>query len=142
MQRALAEVLAPGQWFFDIGAHHGFFSLLALRRGAQVMAWDIDPAARAEFRRNTGMECRPVDARRERWTDLPAPDVVKLDVDGAEVEVLRRLLLARPPRVLLVECHSYTLERECWSLLSGWQRHLTESSTNHHPRLFAIRRSP
>ncbi len=50
----------------------------------------------------------------------PPPDLVKMDIEGAEVMALagsRRLLAERPPRVWLIEVHSDSLDREVRAIL-------------------------
>jgi FkbM family methyltransferase len=52
VQHALASVLRPGTTFWDVGAHIGFFSLLASRlvgHGGRVLAFEPMPANRARL---------------------------------------------------------------------------------------------
>jgi FkbM family methyltransferase len=56
----------------------------------------------------------------------PPPDLMKIDVEGAEVDVLlgaSRLLAERHPKIIL-EAHSRSLERECTELLAGAGYHV------------------
>ena len=147
------ELIKPGDTVFDIGAHVGYFTLLASRivgRGGRVVAFeplpvnlaylrrhknvnrrrnvDILPVAvgqregqmALEFRSGTGrgrlttdgtaghIHVRVVnlDALWERGA-LPEPDVIKMDVEGAECEALRGAsrLLARCRPVILLSVH-------------------------------------
>jgi len=53
--------------------------------------------------------------------EIVAPCLVKIDVEGAEVEVLNgaRRLLARAGIRWIIETHSAALERECMEILRG-----------------------
>ena len=42
VQRVLHERMKPGNVLYDVGAHIGFYSLLAARQGAQVFAFEPD----------------------------------------------------------------------------------------------------
>ncbi len=148
VQRALAELLRPGMTFWDVGAHIGFFSLLAarfvtstghveafepfppnqVRLGASIQlnhatAVSIHGVAlsavtgTASFHAsssslmgslvpngsNTPMPVRCIRAD-DAVATIRAPDVVKIDVEGAELAVLRgasRMLASVRPTVLL-----------------------------------------
>lgn len=63
--------------------------------------------------------------------EIPPPDLVKIDVEGAEAMVLKgaeRLLREHRPR-LFMEIHSRSLARECSALLSpvGYKIHVLET---------------
>jgi FkbM family methyltransferase len=149
LQEVLWARLRPGGVFWDVGAHIGFFSVLASRRVdtcGRVVAIEPSPENLARLRRvlalndasnvailplavlersgdagflpsgssSTGtvvgagaadavrVHARSLDGLLEY---LPRPDVVKIDVEGAEVSVLRggRRLLAEDNPLLVVE---------------------------------------
>jgi FkbM family methyltransferase len=154
VQSALKETLQPGMCFWDVGAHAGFFSLIAARLvgpTGEVRSFEplvvnrsrLDANAKlngfahvfthgvalgaeeseVEFRRDPstfkGSLARPHESAQSekvvvRQTTIDAlsdtlavPDVIKIDAEGAELDVVRgalRLLLGRRP-VLIVEIH-------------------------------------
>ncbi len=136
------RLCAPGRRCFDIGGFDGYYSLVMARlTGAEVVAFDADPAACERIRRNCAANPpagERVSVRRAfvafetnraenciaiddalRNGELFVPDVVKVDVDRAEASVLSGasgLLATRRPH-LIVEVHSVELERECGDLL-------------------------
>lgn len=157
LQQFLTNHLRPGMVFYDVGAHIGFFSLLAARlvgREGKVFSFEAAPenvnrlmenARRNGFEQITIVpaavwkECRQLRFQRASddssrntgrvvLTQAAAPElieveavtldhfaqqhlfpqVIKIDVEGAEVEVLegaQKILAAEPP-VLLCEVHS------------------------------------
>lgn len=150
-RRVFADALAPGMTVADVGAHVGYYTILAARRvGPAGTVHAVEPCAEtlAFLERNlalnevTNVVVHPYAAgaaRRNRVLHVtgssdshgfyPHPltetlrtvevaetplsevldgrvDVVKIDVEGAEIEVLdgmREALLEAPPRSLLVE---------------------------------------
>src|SRR5207248_11549800 len=134
----------PGTNAFDVGAREGYVTLALARlsAGGRVLAVEADPAELARLRRNIALNSslpRPPDVRLARVTgrtgaerdvtldDLAfsaegfLPDLVKLDVEGWELQALQggeRLLAERKPH-LVVETHSAELERGCLALLAG-----------------------
>ena len=162
-QRAFAAEVRPGAVVFDIGAHVGFYSLLAAilsRPGGRVFAFEPLPSNAANLRHHVAlnhvavevMEAavadRDADAQFEAGIDsytgslgnqgapvrvvtidslctaakLPQPDMVKIDVEGAEALVLRgareTIRLARP--VVFVAVHGTAVRTECLELLQGF----------------------
>jgi FkbM family methyltransferase len=149
LQDALVRLLRPGMAVWDVGAHIGFFSLLAARlvgregvvhafepmsanrarleaglalnAGAGVVVHDRAVSAtpgRAELHAHehttmwslleTGRQGQPVEVVTldQLAGELGAPQLVKIDVEGAEVDVLRggeRLLGGEARPALLVE---------------------------------------
>jgi FkbM family methyltransferase len=164
VQQAVADILKPGATFWDIGAHIGFFSLLASRlvgdagrvhafepmtenrkrllaavelnqgnnltvhavavAGASGEAvlhahlsttmWTLVP--KREETAGITVPCSTLD---EMAQSLASPDLIKIDVEGAEVSVLRGgsefLQRARPP--LIVEFSDEITFAEARSLL-------------------------
>jgi FkbM family methyltransferase len=149
LQDALVRLLGPGMTVWDVGAHIGFFSLLAARlvgSGGAVHAFEPMAANRERLTAgvalneaaNVVVHDRAVSARpgsaelhahehSTMWSlldtgragepvdvvtldllagELGAPDLVKIDVEGAEVDVLRggaTLLAGEARPALLVE---------------------------------------
>lgn len=149
VQRAIVDALHPGETFWDIGAHTGFFTLLAARHtGPSGRVVAVEPASITRARleagialngfRNvtvlpfalTGTTGEAVLYRHgatSMWTLLPElgegpgelvetrtlseladlaepPDLIKLDVEGAELDVLARgaaFLRERHPKVIV-----------------------------------------
>jgi len=118
---AYQKHVRPGVCVLDVGAADGLTSLLYARLGATVIAFEPDPTAASRFAKN--LELNPLLATRitlvqdyYRPGNYPEPGFVKIDVDGAECDVLR-LMPGRPP-CLIVETHSEDLESECRQLLA------------------------
>jgi len=155
--RAFSDAVREGAVVLDIGAHLGYFAVLAAKRGATVVAFEPNPRTVPHLRRNlelNGVADRvrivqravgaepgtatfflsragdesslaahspedepvtvqvvPVDAE----TDGLRVDVVKMDVEGGEVEALRgmrrTLEEASAGVVLFVERNRHALER-------------------------------
>ena len=163
VQEALAGLLRPGMTFWDIGAHIGFFSLLAARAlgpTGRVHAFEPMPSnrgrlmagiARNRFANVTvhdvalSASCRPSVLRAHpsslMWALAPPqgqagvsiscrtldhcaaafglPDVIKIDVEGAELDVLRggQRLLSTRRRSLVVEFSDDLVLKEARALL-------------------------
>lgn len=144
VQEALTAELSPSAPFWDVGAHCGFFTVIAASRGARVHAFEPMPENRHRLERAIAANAlervtvhpyaiglasgqailRASDSTSEwsllgegegvtvgvRTLDemldvLGPPHVVKIDVEGAEVDVLRgaKRLLTDPAPTLLVE---------------------------------------
>jgi FkbM family methyltransferase len=163
----LAERLRSRRVFFDIGAHTGYYTRVALNvmgSDGSVVAFEPDPDALAHLRttfddprllvraeaagrgdhvavleRRDGAASRIRDESiagpgfltsssvRVRALDelvqageLPTPDILKVDVEGAEMLVLEGMshTLERRP-VLAIECHSVPLLNDVLSLVLG-----------------------
>lgn len=169
--RAFAGVLRPGGIVYDIGAHAGFYSLLASRllgeRG-QVIAFEPLPRNIAMLRRHLALngvsnvhiiaaavadqagQARFSTARSSTMgrlnpagtltvavvqldalvaaSDIPPPDVIKLDVEEAELQVLqgaKAVLTAHHP-ALFVSTHSADLHAACHRFLTGLHYTVTD----------------
>ena len=158
-QDALARALVPGAVFYDVGAHIGFFSMLAGALGARVYAFEPMPENAARIRDNAGLNSFDVDvdvievavwdsdagigllpggsssewratpeASRPASRSMPSPsptrppDVIRIDVEGAEREVLAgaaRLLAERRP-VVIREVHGNEPSERGRQLLAGY----------------------
>ena len=161
VQEEILNRLRPGGCFYDVGAHIGFYSLLAGRlvgKGGRVVAFEPDPANAALLQENitrnnlgqievvpvalwshggvvafrrSASEHSGVSSRRGAVVSAngqapsdgiievqaltldafaenhPLPTMVKLDVEGAEAEVLRgaQRVISQTKPVLLFEVH-------------------------------------
>jgi precorrin-6B methylase 2 len=114
------RLIRPGSVVYDIGAADGLEALTYAALGARVFAFEPDPDALAKLERNValnpGAAVTIVPQRYEPGL-APPPDAVKLDVDGAEVDVLNAL--PDRPAAIIVETHSEELEASCRTLLSA-----------------------
>jgi len=137
LNRHLRRALRGGMTAFDVGAQHGYDSLvIAKHTRSPVAAFECEPARVAELRDSIALNptliglVRPVEAMvgdgpgqlsLDRWAygEGFVPDFIKLDVDGGELAALRsaeRILRERHPS-LIVEVHSLVLEQECATVL-------------------------
>jgi hypothetical protein len=136
--RHLREFAQPGVRAFDVGSNNGWYAMVLARlTGETAVAIDFDPACLLRIERNLARndaDVRLVRAYvtstvdpaqgadtldRLAYEDLWLPDLLKIDVEGAELGVLdgaRRILAERRPHVVL-ETHSRELERACIELL-------------------------
>lgn len=153
IKKMLAEI-KPGDIFYDIGSCVGLYSLHAAMLGAQVIAFEPDPAYRKRLMRNIkinrlkksikviGQAVSDEDGVVTLYTDgidgnspslrqvgsrgattvktvaidnlisqgeIPAPDIIKLDIEGAEILALRGmgnlLTSSKAPRFMFIEFH-------------------------------------
>jgi hypothetical protein len=141
--RHLRRLATPGTVCVDVGASEGWYALLLAKlTGARTAAIEFQPDHLARLRRNlarnpalaqrvTVIEAyvsSAVDGGRGIATldalvadgRIPAPGLLKIDVEGSELEVLHGalgLLGSVRPHVLL-ETHGLALERACGELLA------------------------
>jgi FkbM family methyltransferase len=163
VQRAMTALLRPGMTFWDVGAHLGFFTLLAARlvgctghvhafepveqnRQQLMAAVDRNGCANVvihalAFSSTAGQALLHAHESSAMWSlagegedgvrvqyetldsvELPAPDLVKIDVEGAELDVLRggRKLLVEARPALVVEFTTNALVEEARRLLPGY----------------------
>jgi hypothetical protein len=141
-QRVYARFVKPGSTVFDVGAADGDSALLLARLAApgMVVAFEPDPELRQRMTQNAALNpALPplhiipafVGARdeRERTTldsiitegTIPPPCFVKIDVDGAELDVLSGMqeLLTKCHPVVLVEVHGMDRELDCQAFLTA-----------------------
>jgi hypothetical protein len=118
----------------DVGAAEGAYSLyfLMMTQISQLFAFEPSDPERLRLARNLELNGLSNDPRLHispkpvgdgfqtvaldsLLSQLEAPCLVKIDVDGAEVDVLRgsAKLLRRPDVYWLIEVHSHELETEC-----------------------------
>jgi hypothetical protein len=151
--RRLSRGVATG---VDVGANDAWYSLYlaSVPSVRQVLAFEPEPSHHARFEENFALNDPALRAkvrlvpkfvgrtRDERTVplddelrDAAGPILIKIDVDGGEMDVLRGAgaTLARPDVRLVIETHSAELERECVALLeragyrttiipNGWYR--------------------
>jgi hypothetical protein len=126
----------------DAGANDGCYSLFFANQPGieRVIAFEPDPASNEKLQANLRLNDPALAAKltivskflgsrdQDGWCSLdshlaalPGPTLLKIDVEGGEVDVLRgaRQLLAREDCVLVVETHSPALERECAAFLQS-----------------------
>jgi FkbM family methyltransferase len=168
VQQALVSLLKPGMTFWDVGAHIGFFTLLASRlvgRSGQVRAFEPMPQTRERLEKSIKLnhvknvfvqDCAlgstdadsilhvptsttmstliPQTGDYTRYTvqcrtlnqiayEFSIPDVVKIDAEGAELDVIRgglELLSAHHP-TLLVEFTNNQILTEAQALLPRYR---------------------
>jgi precorrin-6B methylase 2 len=137
LSRVYRRLIRPDAVVYDIGANDGLTALMFAQLAARGHVYAFEPAAHelAALKRNlaanpllaprvtvvpaaVGGSTSPtsIDAFAERER---APAFVKIDVDGAELEVLdgmRETLRTHAP-ALVVETHSRELEQRCLVLL-------------------------
>ena len=137
----LRRAARRAKWMIDVGAGAGELSLFFMRDHGRNTVFAVEPseAARAVLARNlaangwtsddiviasafAGADAAEGVVRLDDFAVAPeAPGLVKIDVDGFEVDVLngtRRILSTRAAD-FLVEVHSVELEAECVSILKG-----------------------
>jgi len=172
LDRWLRLVCRTGYGAFDVGGQLGYDALvLAKRTGGRVVTFECDASWCDAIRRaisanpSVGQRIDLVQAFVGADDDTAAgrvsldahaarvgwdPDVVKLDIEGAEHDALKGAaeLIARRRPHLIVEVHSAQLERECgaWLVERGYKpRVLSQRSfmpdyrpTSHNRWLIAI----
>ena len=145
----------PGDCCFDIGAAFGYYTIAMARLAApgRVVAFEPDDLARevlvASVKRNADIAASVTvvpsfvssedDGDRTISIDglvgaasVPSPNVLKIDVEGAELDVLRgaqRTLEVCRPRIIL-EVHSLDLEEACRAFLerAGYRIRVVDQS--------------
>jgi hypothetical protein len=120
---------------FDIGGNNGYTALLiASLTRKNVASFDCESASIIEMRKVFERNNLPIvaveaflgrDTGKGRMTLDDAveqffiPDFIKMDVDGAEVDILlgaQRLLATRKPN-MIIEVHGQKVEEECIKIL-------------------------
>jgi precorrin-6B methylase 2 len=135
---SIRQAARDSAWMLDIGAGSGELAIFFLRQPKclAVHAFEPQPAALAIFRRNLALNNLSEDFRLvihptfagaggtaldSLSLDLDAPGFLKIDVDGAEMDVLDSAgeLLTQGKPDVLVETHSEALEAACIARLTG-----------------------
>lgn len=137
LNRHLRRICRSGTRTFDVGGQHGYDALVfAKLAGAPVVSFECDASAFARMVHTIELNptltplVEPVQAMigsgrdgtvsiDEYSTKTFSPDFIKVDVEGAEFEVLRGAtdVLSSHHPALIVEVHSATLEEQCGRLL-------------------------
>jgi precorrin-6B methylase 2 len=137
----LRRLARPGYVCFDVGSNNGYYALALTRlTGVGAVAFEFAPEGLERIRRNLarngalGQSVRLVEAYVTSVVDPDQqastldqlsedletrPDLLKIDVEGAELDVLRgadRLLAQRHPHVV-VETHGPEVEAGCVEVL-------------------------
>jgi FkbM family methyltransferase len=175
MNETLCRYLKPGDCFYDVGAHIGFYSLIAARivgQAGNIIAFEPDPDNAETLRENASKNdfsavsvvCaamsdkdgvvrfhRSTQSDASRMSGMvisnnlpgmpesetfscqavsldsfcsshPAPNLIKIDVEGAELQVLdgARSLLAQKKPVLIIEVHDLNDLSTVRTFLSGF----------------------
>jgi hypothetical protein len=138
--RFIRSVLSSCRWLIDIGAGKGELSLLLATQPNVTKVIACEPVAseieifRMNLNLNTPILKTPIEivqtyvgtaSRADAMplnhldVDRTCPGLIKIDVDGAEMDVLRSGLGLLKSRVatLLIETHSKALEHECVAFL-------------------------
>ena len=170
MQQLLAGLLRPGDFFCDVGAQIGFFTLGAARlvgESGRVVALEPDPMNYRRLARSIELnglirvrklnlaacssdgEPQGLSAVRRAPLDEVVgkpPDVIKVDVEGGEAEVLRgaRGLLHKHRSSWVIEAHGAERLSEVVALLSGFgyapRVAMEEASPERGDRYFVVAR--
>src|ERR1700691_3168087 len=156
------ELVKPGDVVYDVGAHFGYYALLAsklVRTEGRVLAFEPSPpnlarlyrhielnrssnvqvlelavsdregSAHFETRTGSGLghiaPAGPVEVKVTRLDALqgsPLPNVMKIDVEGAEVGVLQGAasLLASAKPTIFLSLHGDGLKKACLEILAGY----------------------
>jgi hypothetical protein len=136
------RALASAKSAVDVGANDGYYTLVFLRSNAErVIACEPGPVAE-ELLRNVrvnhyrcegrlAVERHSIGARSNELgldkllADLPRPLLVKIDIDGGEVDALASAgaLKDLESSLWVVETHSAELERKCesWFVARGFK---------------------
>jgi FkbM family methyltransferase len=163
-QRLISEAVRPGTVFFDVGAHAGFYSMLAsslVGKSGRVFAFEplpknagylrkhirmnripnvtlieaavSDRSGEARFREGGSSFTGSIDSGGPLvveqvslddlvWQrEIPLPDYIKIDVEGAERMVLQgaRELLSVASPTLFLATHSNEVHSDCLGLLQS-----------------------
>lgn len=138
LHKYFRKLVRSGFSSFDVGGQGGYDALMLakLSGGGQVISFECDADAAGVMRDTFARNSYPIETIHafvgktdgEGTTTLDAvadraftPDFMKIDVEGAELDVLQgagRILSTRKPSLIL-ETHSKELETACSDLLHG-----------------------
>jgi len=138
--RTFRDAVRKAKTFIDVGASDGYYPILALRMNpwVEVIGCEMHGPLEAQARENYRLNF-PSQNRSFTWVPKPVglgegqvpldeltigragPILVKIDVDGVEIDVLQsgEKLLARSDCAFLIETHSADLEQGVISLLEA-----------------------
>ena len=172
VQRTIAESLSPGETFFDVGSHSGFHSLVGARAvgsAGLVVAVEPDPANAAEVEDQAALNgfnhitvvrkavvadlseaSSPIDGAGATPTTIDdlthefrPPALIKIDVEGLELEVLRgaadTLREHRP--TVVIEAHSDGLAGIAVARLAALGYHCATSPAPYGPEFHIVAKS-
>jgi hypothetical protein len=143
LNRHLWRICLPGTKTFDVGAQYGYDALVfAKMTGTRVVSFECDAGIFGRMTHTIQLNPKlaplvePVQAMvgsgrdgtvsiDEHSAKTFTPDFIKIDVEGAELDVLRgaaNVLATRRP-ALVVEVHSAHLEQQCGRLLVEYGYH-------------------
>jgi FkbM family methyltransferase len=119
----LLDLLRPGDLFVDVGANIGFYTILAARRGARVLAYEPGPAAWESCRANIVLNDVEALATVHRAACAASPGVARFTVgldiadhliDGQEggIEVPVTTLDAELSQEAAVTCSVFKIDAE------------------------------
>ena len=169
VQRAIAEGLSPGDAFFDVGSHSGFHSLVgaqAVGPAGLVVAIEPDPANAAEVEGQAALNgfdfitvvrkavvadlseaSSPIDGVAVTPTTIDdlthefrPPTLIKIDVEGLELEVLRgaTATLRQHRPTVVVEAHSDGLAGITLARLAALGYHCVTSPAPYGPEFHIV----
>jgi hypothetical protein len=140
--RHIRRLACPGLRCFDVGGHNAYYAMVLARlTDRPVVSFEFDPAGVERMRRNLALnpELAPLVDIREHYLSyetsdatgaaalddvvardgLAPPDLLKIDVEGAEAGVLQGAaeVLRRRPH-LVIETHGHAVERACVDVLA------------------------
>jgi hypothetical protein len=136
-QPIIRSMLGQGAWLIDVGAGLGELCILFARHGIPAVAVEPKPDEwdTVQNMRLNGLQLGDLLTLETRLVGLGNADqfvaldeiaqgrqgrgFIKIDVDGAEIEVLRSAdkILRRKSATFLIETHSAKLEQECIALM-------------------------
>ena len=144
LSRHVRRFVVKGAVCFDVGGYDGYYALVFARlSGARVWCFEADGRRAGRIGANLALnkhlgrrvcvlatflcDRRGDEPRTDTLDDLiargavPTPQFMKIDVEGAEVSVLRGAadMLRHKKPDLIVETHSEQLDAECVTLLSA-----------------------
>lgn len=102
---SVLQSLRPGDVFFDIGANLGLYSIHAAKRGAQVFAFEPDPAYRSRLMRNIKLNKLSAAVKVVDWAVSDAKGSFELFTEGVE-GVSPSLIRVGERQSVLVEANS------------------------------------
>lgn len=146
----LADALGEDIVFYDVGCRYGAFTKFALENGvppSNVVGFEADRYSFLVLRRNhteqgvtlvnsfVGRDDGRKSISLDRWSETNrTPDVIKIDVEGAEFDVIRGMgdLLRTVRPLVFVEVHPQHLSRPTDSLIDEFGRRGYELTWTNH----------